>query len=602
MMIRRSLAAISLLVAGATLALTHCRTPSAVVGSPSQKVLLISYDGTGADDLEALRSANKLGSGGFNRIRREGVFARSIPVNPSLTSPAHISIATGATPQQTGIVSNTFHLPGTPRTQAAHGFDAPFDTETLWESVRRQGKRVGVVTFPGGDGKGPRRTADWGLTYAHPVAPSRILELIRGDFIPETPSPAILPSFSPVRRAVMRWEVEAGGRNIQRDITLLVFDTTDDEVENYDEFRLRDGEKNIEPDPRRWFPISAPVKDPDGPALYGSWSKLLELHPRLDSVLVYWGPICRNRGYPSAYQQMIDREVGFWPGPPDEEGFAEDWLEKRTGVDPGTFGEQLSRISEFLTRATVLSMQRMPWDLILSYQPVVDEAQHTYRLVNDRQQWSTQENREAGRGVRELAYRLVDRATEQLITASGSDVAVLVTGDHGLAAIDTSVRVNRLLVNWGLASTSERWLAEDTRWAAFTSGYLAHIYAFEPRAGEREDLVRRLETLRAPDGDLVFERVFTKQPGDHPNSGDVMAYAHLRFYPISGVEGDLFAKTRHFGHHGGLNHHHELHTIFGAIGRAVRPVPPQLEQTEIAAYVSLLLGIEPPRQAQPWLH
>lgn len=597
----RRAAAVLFLILGVSLALTNCRTPSAIGATAGRKVILISFDGTGADDLELLRTNNKLRPDGFKRIMAEGGFARCIPVNPSLTSPAHISIATGTDPQRTGIVSNTFHIPGTPRTQAARGFDVPIDTDTLWESARRQGKRVGIVTFPGADGNRPRRTADWGLNYAHPVARSRILELTRADFTKESPS-AGARSFSPVLRTLLRWEVKTDAGTIQRDIALLVLDTTDDAVENYDDFRIQDGDNQVVSGARRWFPISASVEDHDGTALYGSWSKLMEMHPRLDRVVVYWGPISRNRGYPAAYRQMIDREVGFWPGPPDEQGYAEEWLEKRTGVDPQTIGEQITRISEFLTRATLLSMQRMPWDLILAYQPVVDEAEHTYRLVNDRQQFSTPENREAGRQARELAYRAIDRATAEVLAAVGNDAAVVVTGDHGLAAVDTSVRVNRLLVDWKLASVSERRLAQDTRWAAFTSGHLAHIYAFEPRSGELEELVRRLEALRAPDGEPVFDRILVKQRGDHPNSGEVMAYANLRFYLISGVEGPVFAKTRHFGQHGGLNYHREMHTIFGAIGPGIRSVPSEVSQTEIAGYVSLLLGIQAPRDAQPWSH
>ena len=47
--------------------------------------------------------------------------------------------------------------------------------------------------------------------------------------------------------------------------------------------------------------------------------------------------------------------------------------------------------------------------------------------------------------------------------------ALVVTGDHGVAAADTEVRVNTLLRAAGLAP----------RWTAFATGNIAQIYRFE---------------------------------------------------------------------------------------------------------------------------
>lgn len=556
-------------------------------------MVLVSYDGIGADDVDDLLRRNVLGKAGLRRLITQGGYARVIPVNPTLTASAHISIATGATPKQTGIVANTFHLPGTPRNESASGFEVPIGTDTLWEAARRQGKRVGAITFPGVDGNGPRRQGDWGLAYSHPVVRSKIVKLERKSFIAQPPR-SDLTSHSPLMRATLRWEFDAEDKSFGHDVELFALDGSDDAKQNYDSFRVRAGSSETSLAINRWFANSLWIDQSDGQRFYGSWSKLMDFDSSLSTVVIYMGPISSTTGYPADYREMIDREIGFWPGPPDE-SMSEDWLERREGVDPETFREQTRRFSDFFTAATILSMQRMPWDLILAYQPVIDESEHAWRLKNERQQWSTPENREAGRQVREAAYWVVDDSIRRISEVTGDDAALLVTADHGVAEADTSVQVNRLLANWGYVELERNRLSARTPWAAFTSGSQTHIYSFENAiASERESLAQRLRQLRAPDGDLVFELISLKADSDHPNSGDIVAYGFPRF-AMRSLGPQVFEPTGSYGQHGGLNHHREYHTLLAAIGPGVGSWrETQWSQTEIAPYVARLLGIDPP--------
>src|SRR3989337_571636 len=111
-MIRRSLPFLLLLLSACAPTAPPRVTPSApqliATGRP-QRVVLMSFDGLGADAL-----AQQTGLPTFDHLARTGASARVIPVNPTLTSSTHVSILTGADPQQHGIVSNWFHLPGTP--------------------------------------------------------------------------------------------------------------------------------------------------------------------------------------------------------------------------------------------------------------------------------------------------------------------------------------------------------------------------------------------------------------------------------------------------------------------------------------------------------
>src|SRR5438046_62986 len=139
------------------------------------------------------------------------------------------------------------------------------------------------------------------------------------------------------------------------------------------------------------------------------------------------------------------------------------------------------------------------FDLLLAYQPIIDEAEHQYLNAS-------------GEPVRRAAYVAFDHAVAEFtrdIASTGG--AIVITGDHGLAPVDTEVRVNRILSSWN-----------ETQWTAFANGNSTHIY----RLGGDDDteaLITKLRDLKSPDGANVFERVDRKQPTSHPNSGDIIA-------------------------------------------------------------------------------
>ncbi len=172
---RRVFAVLAVLPALAVLA-CHTAPPQTPPPSP-RRVILLSLDGASAHELHRLHDEGAFSAGGFARFFAEGQVAeRLIPVNPSLTAPNHISLATGYTADRTEIVGNVFHRPGAPFLETVSGFAAPIETETLWEAARRQGKRAGVMAWPGADDTGPRRRADWGMTYVN--TPDREAELV----------------------------------------------------------------------------------------------------------------------------------------------------------------------------------------------------------------------------------------------------------------------------------------------------------------------------------------------------------------------------------------------------------------------------------------
>jgi hypothetical protein len=583
---RLSCYAATLLLAGC--AVTHAPTPKPRAIQPevfapagiARRVVLFSFDGLAADDAGLFGST-------FNRLADAGTRAlRVVPVNPTQTFPTHTAILTGAPPEKNGIVANRFHLPGTPRNETASGVEAKIGVETLVEAAHRAGKQVGSIAFPTIDGTSPERRSDFGLVYGKAVSLQRVIRLKSSDF-----HAAWMPagwgapkstraSFSPVMRSRLEWSIPAKARH---DVDIAAYDTTDDSRRNYDTLFIEiDGIEQPLQD-NGWFAVSAAL--PNG--LYGSWSKVVKHDAALDDVTIYWGAITHAQAFPEDFRQLLESEAGFWPAPPDDE-YMRKTLEGGLGIDPETFIEQQQRLSQYLEKATVLAIQRMPFDLLLSYQPVIDSAQHQFRITEDRQKDASLANRAEGEKVRFEAFRSFDRVlnavTAQLHPASD---ALIVTGDHGVGTIDTEVRLGALLAGWSVAD----------RWSAFAGGGTAHLYRF----GEPDDsaaLMAKLVALRAPDGSPVFERVEQKNSMSNPNSGDLVLYAWPRFSLVPGG-GQPFVTPPYYGQHGALNTHREFHTTLLAWGAGVpKETIESIRQTQIARYVSQLMGIDPPSAAE----
>ena len=518
--------------------------------------MLVSFDGLSAD---AAAAQPPFASGDGLHV------TRVIPVEPSVTSSTHAAILTGARPEVTGIVSNSFHQRGTPAEQSVRGMEREIEVETLVESMRRQGKRVGAIVFPTVDSSSPRRTADFGLPYGKALAEPRVVTLAARDWHDAMWLPpgwsgsravtAARPSFSPVMRARFEWSVPTATR---QDVDVVAYDTTDDRVRNYDTFAIEVDGRELPLDANRWFALQMRANARTNDRLVGAWAKLQLVDPMLSGVSIYVGAAFRSEAYPDDFRAALDDAAGVWPGPPDEKSAL------RGAIDEATFDEQLERVSSFCTTATLLAIRRGDFDLLLAYQPIIDAAEHPFH----------------GGAPVALAYAAMNRAVAAMRAAvDPTRDALVVTGDHGIASIDLEVRINRLLSDWS-----------EGDWTGYTSGNVAQLYRFGG-ADHTEALMAKLRTAKAPDGSPIFERVVARPS---PNAGDIVAFAYPRF-ALSAVGGEAFVTPAYRGQHGGLASHRELQTALAAWGRGIpNATLASIDQTEIAPFLSRLLGVAPP--------
>jgi predicted AlkP superfamily pyrophosphatase or phosphodiesterase len=569
-------------------------SPRRAAGRPvlSGRAVLISFDSLAGARLERLLAdPAKLPAGAFRRLAARGFHAiRSVPPTPSLTAVSHITHVTGALPETTGIVSNMMRDFAKPFPATISGFAAPIRAETLWQAARRQGKRVAVMLYPGADGNGPDRTADWMMTWpGDPLAPGAMWAVSKTvwEAVDATDGPK---SFSPVRRVVLAFGKTAHSAR------LLVVDGTDDGRVDYDRVLVEGAGGGREIRVGEWFPVE--VASPAGRT--GAWCRLMALAPDLSEAEVYLGPLSRSTGFPTDWVRALDEQLGFWPGVPDSTTFGaeSEW--------PELFLEQADRLVDFLTRADLLAIRRPDWDLLLIYQPEIDETGHEFLLVDPRQPRFTAARSARFLGFVEQSYALADRSLDAIEKALSPDDSIFVTGDHGMTPIWGEISIIDVLREAGLVELdTERKISASSPLMPVPASGIAHVYR-NPRAGR--DAVDRAERLLRDfrvGGESPFDRIVRREDAQDlglraPESGDLIVLARpgYQFARDAHADGALMGERSDYGGHGYRNAYPEVDATFFAAGPGIpHQTVESIGSWEIAARVARALGIAPPRDA-----
>lgn len=529
------------------LILLSCRTVSLPVGVPApRKVVMVSLDGADAATLHRLHREGKLDAGGFARFFREGQVADAlVPVNPSVTSSNHISLVTGHLTGETGIIGNDIRLPGMPLTEMASGFGTEIETETLWEAARRQGRRAVSIGWPGADGRGPRRRADWGMTYSSSAARD--------------------PELRTVPRASWTgplWEGE-------------------------------------------WALVSC--GEPPAEEAVRCWAKVLEVGP--ESVRVYFGGVYPLRGYPESFDAALQSSGLVWSGPGDSDRLEETWagrpgIDPDTWVEQeerfsAFFLDALllgSRHSDWdLLLGYIPVLDDTNHELLLvdprqpGYSPERRDALEAARL----QVWQAVD--------RELA-RLLDALDLRTTT-------VVVVSDHGMAPAHTQIDLDALLRDWGMLAVGPDGTTPlaESRADGLSGGGVCHIY-LRPGLPDvdrlteeiRSRLVAWSESNGRPIARVLGRREAAGVGMDHPNLGELLLFAEPGWMfrdEDDPVTASPLSPTPVYGKHGYLNTHPAMYGIYMAVGAGIEKGSAGTVRTqEVAGRVARWLGMEAPRR------
>ncbi|MEO6326435.1 MAG: alkaline phosphatase family protein [Thermoanaerobaculia bacterium] len=579
-----------------------------------RRVVLVSFDGIGGLELKKRQADHVFGEDGFARLGRLGFSSdRLIVVTPSSTAVSHAAISAGTTPSFTGIVANSFHANSTPLRDRVSGFDMESSTEMLWEAAARQGKRVASLCWPGLAQDTVRTTTPVGLRYYE----SKDHGLLWQGSSAKRPFedalvalPGGIVSFSPPKRIPMP--------RTARQPIFLAIDTTDDGRTGYDHLVAvaMDGTLAARGRVGDWFALPDLQEEDQGDrdVLFGQWGKLLSMSSDLSRVSIYLSPPNRTYAAPDDFRRTLDRQAGFWPGPPDPL-----FLE---GPEPDTvsFVEQSVRFARFFDQAFAVADRRGDWDLLLAYQPLMDQAAHRLLLVDKRQGgYSPERARRAAAALKEI-WKQADRSTaEYLRFAPRGDVFVV--SDHGMRPIVRSFALGEALRRRGWlkseALPSGRIVvAPDSPVDLSVGGGTAHISV--NRAGslpggtispERcvslvDEIATYLRSLQNEEGSPLFALVATRAEAEaqglnHPNAGDLVVIGRggtsvNAWLARAGQTPPLLGIDELAGQHG-FDPDPELDGIFFHVGDGIAAQRvPTFREVDVAGRISQRLGIDPP--------
>jgi len=583
-----------------------------------RRVVMISFDAAGGLELSRRLAHGDLGPDGFARARREGLSAERLAVVfPAQTAVAHMSMSTGAYPDQTGFVANGFHKWGQPLLSRVNAFDSVPDVETLWEAALRQGKRVASLSWPTVTQHHPRLTTPLALPWPD-TTPAGAFWKPEADTALADAAVA-LPlgsrSFSPPK--ALPAPLGAG-------LAAVAVDGSDDGRRNYDRVLVLDGRGELvaSPRPGEWFAVEQRLPEQGGrrDVLKGRWCKLLALSADLSAVSLYVGAEGSTPAAPDDFRRTLDKRAGFWPGNPDVRFLGD------PSPDPTSYLEQIVRLSDYFNVAFEVAARRGDWDLLLGYQPGIDEATHALLLTDPRQPGYSAERSARYLSALRDAWRAADRAAAGYLRFAGRGDVVFVS-DHGQRPAYRSFYLAEALRQKGWLKAEERpstrgsgtrfVTTSDSPTSIFVDGATGFIVVNRrdtmPGGVVLRDRVNTfvnemaayLKSLRDPDGSPVLAIVArpSEVPEMHvnsPNAGELLVVAaegtSMRSeLPVT--PGSLFSYPLDLGKHG-LLPHPELDGIFLHVGEGIAPSQVvEVRQVEVARRISERLGIEPPKAA-----
>ncbi len=435
----------------------------------NRKVILISFDGMKNDYTKKYVQENKLPH--IKQMLENGVTAKKpITITPSLTAPSHAAIATGATPKQTGIVSNHFHEPNTALDNEESGFQAKSEVPPLWVEAQKQGKTTATIAFPGANPK-VEKQGDYSIYFGETWSPSKLESLTFKKTTEWVQSPK---SFSPLKEAKFSIKMK---NEKDRLLHILAIDSTDDQTENYDTFILSEDKKVDSEDAivkgNKWESLPIQIKDHQSA---GFWFKMRVENEDLSSpVKLYRTAVTSSRiSGPKGFAEDIEKEFGFYPAQDDDSALEKGWITRKE------YEEISKRHIMWVTKVSLYVKQQYNPDLLMFYTPHIDHEQHKYLLIDPRQPDYSDEKSKKYMSYIEWSYRLADEVVGETLNSLKDNDYLFVVSDHGMEPAHSTLSPNKVLQDAGLLAVDphdkNKINYAESKAYAIPSGSAANVY------------------------------------------------------------------------------------------------------------------------------
>lgn len=573
-------------------------------------MVVISWDGIPTSLMDGWMADGTLPH--FASLAGQGIKAEyAQSVDPTLSATAQSSLATGASPARTGMVSNAFHNPADSFYWYRQGIAEPLDqAEPVWVSASKAGLKSAALFFTGGSLDLPQQAADYTVGYGVRDAYSRQetvpLALVDAPWQGSRPA-----SFSPPYEGAFFIPSVA-------QVHLYVLDSTDDQTSNYDTVLLSTGRNAENNTPRlkagEWGALLLV------PSLVAGADFLIqEISPGAApaQVKLFYSNVLHNSASPRRLLQEINQKFGFFPAGADSYALEHGWITPEDDL------YLLERQARWMAQVTAWVKLDYHPDLLFTWQGAFDAAGHSFYLVDPRQLNYSAERAAQYANYMRRAAQAADQALEIMLRSIDlQSTTLLLVSDHGMAPLHTTVYVNTVLQRAGLLALDRRnyVLVNSSKAFAVTSGGAAHIYinlkgyeadGIVPASDYSQvqaKIVALLQAVVDPlTGAPVFPRVLRHDELaplglDHPNAGAVFVQAapgyHLDDWRGKKV---LFEPAIFYGQHGYDSRLPEMRTFFIAVGAGVPrtgQVIPPVQIIDYAATLASMLGFAPAQSVE----
>lgn len=501
------------------------------------RFFLVSLDGSSPQDLYTLLEQ------GF--VKPQGVLGdleswsradRALPAGITLTAPSHVSIETCSTPDVHGIPANTFLRNG----EEVSGFEVEIFAETIWESAKRQGRKVLSVGFIGADGRSPRRQASAGFAYPRTelVGKSMLVPIKLKDLKEVTFAVKASSGSGKGQRVTSNWNIgtrKPRGKFFESQVDVVANVTTKEmkslfflwEVRSQQDFivtvdqdqDLTNGfvgelkSKNFEAEHLNVIWTEQDPKSPIQGRKRRSFISLLRSETKEDDFALYVSKPNYNNAYPQEFLDFLEAENLVWA----DKGFP-DFNESGGRISPGKYLAGLQIQNQLLADAVRKAQARWDFDVVLFYQPLIDSFQHAYFA---RQPEINAQNAKKDSVLRSLivAYDSVLKNVNGLLSLGEAADVFTITGDHGMEP------VRKMINSFALVGPPPSGVK------VISSGGILLLYADKSPLGQEsgdyiQKLTSRLQSLYF-DGKPVTRGIYLKE--ENPERwlyGDAVAAVH----------------------------------------------------------------------------
>jgi predicted AlkP superfamily pyrophosphatase or phosphodiesterase len=589
---------------------------------PRRRVVLIQVDAVRPDFVEQFLADGTLpANGGFAALSRTFKATFQTVITPSLTTPNLTTMVTGVYPQKHGAITNVYPLITGAVTSSVSGHQQPLQSEGLWSPALRAGKKVGLIRTVGVNDN--TMTNTWTLNFHEQAAGDKIITSTPASWSAATGWN--LGNFSANSPQVMTFTLQDSVTNaLSYTFNILALDPaagTYSQIVLDDDCDLTNGYFGAR---AAWSGLMTPTVPL---TQTGDWTSVLFTGTNTTTGLTgtIMGAYLRLYEFSSSPLTVSLYATGVWYNP----GYSRTWLNelyRKIGPFPG-LGSQSSayttdqdgrdfehREDQFFLDATLDVLRQPDWDMVITYQGIVDGFEHAYLLTDPRQLSYTDPISVTYWNYIKESYQAVDAAVVAISNTVGlTQTDIFAASDHGQAPIHTTLYINRLLAQNGLSVTS------PISAYAQTGGGYAYIYintttradgVISPigtpgYTGTQTALVHALSSFTDTDrltGAAVspFESVIRKQDlaaqGLGTDTvGDVYASV-LPGYSLDGATdaGPITSPVAHGGTHGYAPDQPTMHGVFLAAGPHIGHVEPRPTRLiDVAPTIVDILGVGP---------